>query len=1156
MNYHLKGVSSVKKNKELHAILNVLCLEDDLKDAELLNEILADADYMVSMDIAAGKKEYVAFLKRKNYDIVLADNSVSNFDALAALKMTLSLKPEIPFICVSGTIGEEKAIELLKQGASDYLMKDKLSKLAFSVKRALKEKELQKENRHTQDVLIESEERYSKAFQLSPYAITITRVKDGRFVDVNDAFTSISGFTKEEALNNSAVGLNIWADIEDRKSVISALIAGKSVTGKEFLFKKKNGEIMTGLFSAKTIHVKNESCILSSINDITKLKNAEEENNRQKDLLQRVIDNIPVMITYFYNNGKILLTNNELIKGLGWTHHEWETENIFEKCYPDPKYMKEVLDFMNSGESGWKDCRTNTKYGTIIDTSWKNIKLSDGVSMGIGQDITERKKREEALHHSYVFNETLLKTIPFGMEIVDEKGTVLFQNDNLKRIVGFDAIGKKCCELFHDDKNHPTDCPLAKGIIIGKTDTFESNGVLCNRIFEINHAGIMYHGKKAILEIFQDITERKNKEVELEKEKRLAEDNEKKFRNLFEHSPVGKSMTGIDGTIHVNKSFCEIVGYSEEELRGKKWVEISHPEDIPFTNEKIQSLLKGEIEKAVFEKRYIHKNGNTVWTQLSTYLMRDKDNIPQYFITSMIDITERKQAEKKLLRSEHELKKAQQLTHIGSWYLDVATNEVVWTEELYKMYGFNPELPPPPYTEHMKLFTPESWELLSSSLTKTSETGVPYELELQTVRKDGSNGWMWVRGEAQADSDGNIVGLWGAAQDISERKNREKQLEDAKEKAEESERLKSAFLANMSHEIRTPMNGILGFTELLKEPNLSTDDQQDFIQTIQISGERMLNTINNLVDVSKIESGLTTVVIDETNINKKIEFAYKFFKPEVERKGLQFIVKNGLSTNDAVIRTDNEKVYGVLTNLIKNAVKFTYDGSIEFGYILKGKFLEFYVKDTGVGIPKNLQQTIFERFRQGSNDLNRLYEGSGLGLSIAKSYVEMLGGNIWVESEESKGSTFYFTIPYHSVEELKTEIQGVDSSEIIKVQMKNLKILIVEDDEVSYSLLKRTMQKIGKEVLHAITGVEAIEACRANPDLDLVLMDIRMPIMDGNEATRQIRQFNKDVIIIAQTAYAFAGDYEKAIEAGCNAYISKPINVTALFELIKKYVNK
>jgi CheY-like chemotaxis protein len=298
------------------------------------------------------------------------------------------------------------------------------------------------------------------------------------------------------------------------------------------------------------------------------------------------------------------------------------------------------------------------------------------------------------------------------------------------------------------------------------------------------------------------------------------------------------------------------------------------------------------------------------------------------------------------------------------------------------------------------------------------------------------------------------------------------------------------------------------------------------------------------------------VDIKETNINEKMEFTYKFFKPEAEIKGLQFLFKSSLPAKEAIIKTDNEKVYGILTNLVKNAIKFTYEGSIEFGYEKKGKYLEFFVKDTGAGIPQNQQQIIFERFRQGSDSLTRKYEGSGLGLSIAKSYVEMLGGKIWVESEEGKGSTFYFTIPYNAVSEKQTELKDTISQEHKEVQVKNLKILIVEDDEISYSLLARMLQKISKEVLHTITGVQAVEACRNNPDLDLVLMDIRMPKMDGNEATRQIRQFNKDVIIIAQTAYSFSGDNAKSIESGCNDYITKPINKTLLYELIKKHIYK
>jgi len=445
---------------------------------------------------------------------------------------------------------------------------------------------------------------------------------------------------------------------------------------------------------------------------------------------------------------------------------------------------------------------------------------------------------------------------------------------------------------------------------------------------------------------------------------------------------------------------------------------------------------------------------------------------------------------------------------------------------------------------------PEGVLIMSTDITETKKNEEKRADELIKANKE----LAFQNKEKEKRAAELVIANKELAHQNNEKEKRAAELIKAKEKAEESDRLKSAFLTNMSHEIRTPMNGILGFTELLKEPNLTSDDIQDYIQIIQISGTRMLNTINNIVDISKIESGLMEVDIKETNINEKMEFTYNFFKPEVKFKGLQFLIKNSLSSKESIIKTDNEKVYGILTNLIKNAIKFTYEGSIEFGCEKKGEYLEFFVKDTGVGIPRKQKELIFERFRQGNESHNRGYEGSGLGLSIAKSYIKMLGGEIWVESEEGIGSIFYFTIPCNVSSEEKTEIVNAVSAELEEVEIKNLKILIVEDDEISYSLLTKTLTKISKEVLHAITGVEAVEACRNNPDLDLVLMDIRMPVMDGNEATQQIRQFNKDVIIIAQTAYGFSGDREMAIKAGCNDYISKPINKTLLIELIKKHI--
>jgi len=258
-----------------------------------------------------------------------------------------------------------------------------------------------------------------------------------------------------------------------------------------------------------------------------------------------------------------------------------------------------------------------------------------------------------------------------------------------------------------------------------------------------------------------------------------------------------------------------------------------------------------------------------------------------------------------------------------------------------------------------------------------------------------------------------------------EKGKRAEELIAAKGKAEESDRLKSAFLANMSHEIRTPMNGILGFTELLKEPELSGENQKYYIDIIEKSGLRLLNIINNIIDISKIESGLMNISISETNIKEQMEYIYTFFKPEVERKGIHIFCNTSLSVKEAIIKTDREKIYAILTNLVKNAIKFTNTGYIEIGYNLVGRqhaaSLQFFVKDTGVGIPPEQIEMVFERFRQANETLNKRYEGAGLGLAISKAYVEMLGGKIWVESELGKGSTIYFTIPYSAESEEKTD---------------------------------------------------------------------------------------------------------------------------------------
>ena len=388
--------------------------------------------------------------------------------------------------------------------------------------------------------------------------------------------------------------------------------------------------------------------------------------------------------------------------------------------------------------------------------------------------------------------------------------------------------------------------------------------------------------------------------------------------------------------------------------------------------------------------------------------------------------------------------------------------------------------------------------------------------------------------------------------EIAERSRAEDELKTAKEKAEESDRLKSVFLANMSHEIRTPMNGILGFANLLKEPGLSGEDQQKFLRIIEISGERMLNIINDLIDLSKVEAGLMEVSLSNTFINDQTETLFSFFKPEAEKKGLRLSLRNELSSSEVVLRTDREKLYAILTNLIKNAIKYTDEGSIEFGYEKKGEFLEFFVKDTGIGVAREKQQDIFKRFIQVNKDGTRFCEGAGLGLAITKAYVEMLGGEIRLESEKGKGSRFCFTIP-----DKRALGDQVDSSkeEVLNLHdhhLANIKILVAEDEKIARLLLKTVLQKNVKEIIYVENGVEAVETVRQNGDIDLILMDMKMPKMDGYEAVRQIREFNKEIPIIAQTAFAIVGDREKALLSGCNDYVSKPVKKDELLLKINK----
>jgi signal transduction histidine kinase len=391
--------------------------------------------------------------------------------------------------------------------------------------------------------------------------------------------------------------------------------------------------------------------------------------------------------------------------------------------------------------------------------------------------------------------------------------------------------------------------------------------------------------------------------------------------------------------------------------------------------------------------------------------------------------------------------------------------------------------------------------------------------------------------------------LAGFTLDITDRKRAEKELLEARDKAEKSDKLKEVFLQNMSHEIRTPMNAIIGFSELLNSPTLSFEKQKDFINIIYNSSNQLLSIVDDILTVSRIQIGQEVTNIKSIDLGALLDNVSSIFKPKAKEKGIEFTCLNQIRVIPAIVQTDGTKLTQILSNLLNNALKFTQQGYIELICTEKEAMLEFCIKDTGIGIKPEMQNIIFERFIQGDLSISKKYGGTGLGLSICKAYTELLGGTIWVKSEPDKGSEFHFTIPD------KREIRPLKKTEDqIKIkQTRNKTVLIVEDETFNRQLIQEMLLDI-YNLLSASNGKEAIDMFNNNPDIDLILMDIKMPEMDGQTAMMEIKRKKPELPIIAQTAYALDDEKEEFMRSGFDDYITKPIKKEDLIIKIAKFI--
>jgi PAS domain S-box-containing protein len=645
-----------------------------------------------------------------------------------------------------------------------------------------------------------------------------------------------------------------------------------------------------------------------------------------------------------------------------------------------------------------------------------------------------------------------------------------------------------------------------------------------------------------------DITEQKQMEIDLLTSKKQIEESENKYRIATDATKDGIwEWNLVTNETHYSKRWYEILGYEiddhELQFTHHDWESRIHPEDKKYVLKALKNHLKKGVDYNV-DYRHLHKSNEFRWqNSIGTAIFDDNGN-PIQMIGSIRDIDKNKIAEEELNEERNFLKDI--LESMSDAFVSLDNNWCYTSvnSKAGEILGKNPE----------GLLGKNIWEEFPDIV------GQPFQLSYEKVMAEGVSIQMeqyyepferWIENSIFPTKNGISIFF----SDITNRKKTELELVKAKEKAEQSDRLKSAFLANMSHEIRTPMNGILGFSSLLSEPGLGKEEQQEYIKLIQISGARMLNLISEIIDISKIEAGMMEINIEEINVNERMDFVFELLNLDAEDKSIELSYNSKLFS-DLYIMTDPEKLYGILINLVKNAIKYTDRGTIEFGYTVKDRVIEFFVKDTGIGIPMEQQAVIFERFMQVDISNIQARQGAGLGLAIAKAFVKLLGGDIWLESQEGVGTTFYFALPLNTINEeenpQKNRIQKLEKQTSVPINTK-LKILIADDDAISRKLILKSVKEFGKEIIEAKTGREAVQKFIENPDVDLILMDVQMPDMNGYEATKAIREINPDVIIITQSAFGLTGDREKALLAGSNDYITKPIDKNELLVLLNKY---
>lgn len=846
--------------------------------------------------------------------------------------------------------------------------------------------------------------------------------------------------------------------------------------------------------------------------------------------------------------GRIVDVNPAACRFYGYTNREMTSMKIQQINVLNEEQMNRELANAGNGKKNYFVFEHR-----LADGSIKTVEVYSGKAHHKGRtllysvihNITEAKKTEKLLRESRQLFETLAKISPTGIFKTDAKGKTTYVNPRWSEITGVSyerSTKKGWADILPPNEREEllarwTNNMASKTFSKEKLRIVRSDGtirwVLGHAIPEIRNGKFTgYVGA------ITDITD-------LVKAEQALRESENKYRSLSETSMDIILTYDLQGIItYVNPVIKPSFGYSPEEVIGKSFSNFLVPEYLDIALSNFRRGKSGHFI-SLYELEIFHKNGRKVPAEINPTSLHDDNGNVIGRLTVIRNITSRKKTERELLIRDKALNAAANVVIITD-----ANSIIEWVNQAFtKLTGYS----------KVESIGKSASDLIDSGkqdikfrkkLYETLLTGKPWKGEIIDKRKDGTLYPVEEIISPVTNENGKVEHLIGIMTDISERKAAERELHAAKDAAEEANRLKSAFLANMNHEIRTPMNAIMGFSELMLEA--TPEEKENYAKIVNNSAGQLLNLIDDIIYLSRLQSEKLPVKKTLFYPAEVVREVFNMFDlPEI-KKDLDMKLEIPDNIEKITLHADINKVKQVLTNFVSNALKYTPEGYVKIGFEIQDKLITFFVEDSGIGVPKEEQQKIFDAFYRGTKAVNSAIRGTGLGLNIAKELVKLMNSTIGVRSLPGKGSKFFFSLPTKTGKIVS--VKETPFHDISKKRWKDLNILIAEDDDTNFLYLEVILKDLVKNIDRANDGKQALEMTQKY-HYNIILMDLKMPVMNGFEATSKIKKRQPQIPVIATTAYATQEEKDLALKAGCDNYLKKPIKKADIIALIDKYIS-